>query len=114
MNLIYEWIKRYGAIAGAILTITALVGAAGAYADSIIDRRVEAKLVLAGMAKQESVESVQRGLNGLKEQVNGAVVDRRVMQQELKALREQNEHQSRSIQQQLNLIIKLVDEKNRQ
>lgn len=103
-----EWLKKWGGVAGSVVTILALFGAAGAYADKMIDERVEIKL--AGALKSE-LQTMTRRLNGVQEQVNTGASNSRVIQQKLQHIESQQVERDKSIERQLNLIIKLIEQK---
>jgi len=104
-----EWLKKYGAISGSVLAIAGALSGAAAYADNLIDQRV--KIQIAELVKQDDLKTLERRLNGIQEQTGTAASDRRVMQEQLQAIRQQSENQAQGIEKQLNLILKLIEQK---
>lgn len=103
-----EWLKRNGAIIGIVTSILSAAGAAVAYGESVIDARVKTKVsdLLA-----DQTEQVSRRLNGIQEQVNGGASDSRVIKEKLQHIEQQQVERSRSLEKQLELIIKLIEQR---
>lgn len=103
-----DWLKRNGAIIGTIVTIVGAVSAAAAYAESIIDQRVEYKM--AGLLTQK-LESVERRIGGVQEQVNTGASDNRVIKEQLLHIEKQQTERNKAMEKQLELIIKLIEQR---
>lgn len=101
-----EWLKKWSGICGSIMVIVGFLGAAVAYADSLIDTRVQTKL--AGMLQGE-MDAMTRKLNGLQEQTNSGISEQRVIKEQLKSIERQQEQRSEAIEKQLELIIRLIE-----
>lgn len=103
-----EWLKKWSGICGSIMVILGFLGAAIAYADSLIDQRVETKL--AGLLTKK-LESVERRINGVAEQTNSGVSEQRVIKEQLKSIERQQQERDKALEKQLDLIIKLIERK---
>jgi hypothetical protein len=102
-------IKKWGGIAGAALALIALAGTVAAWGDSLIDRRVQIKL--AEMVKKDDLQALTRKLNGVQERVNTGTSDNRVIKEKLQHIEQQQIERTQSIEKQLNLIIKLIEQR---
>ena len=103
-----DWLKKWSGICGSIMVIVGFIGAAAAYADNIIDRRVEIKL--AGLLTKK-LEAVERKINGLQEQTNSGRSDNRVIKEKLQHIERQQTDRDKAIEKQLDLIIRLIEQK---
>lgn len=104
-----EVLKRWGGAAGAVLAIIALAGTVAAWGDSLIDQRVQIKL--AEVVKKDDLNTLARQLNGVQEQVNTGTSDNRVIKEKLQHIEQQQIERTQSIEKQLNLIIKLIEQR---
>lgn len=103
-------LNRWKSILVAIATIFGTLYGGYAFAqqqfDDAVNSRVEAKfnILLAGMAEKKDVKGLTRRLNGVQSKLNESA-------QNLRRIEEANEQRSKSIDKQLNLIIKLIEQK---
>lgn len=101
-----EWLKKWAGIISSVMVILGAMGAALAYADSLIDQRVETKL--AGLLTKK-LEAVERRIGGIQEQTNSGVADQRVIKEQLKSIERQQQERDKALEKQLELIIKLIE-----
>jgi len=111
-----EWLKKYGLVVGLLAagvtgtgTLIASAGSVVDYVDGYIESRVDSKLDKLKFAMsqevQKDLQSVQRGLRGVQEQVNSGAADSKAIKGKIEELdRRQKNSRTASPQLRLNTL----------
>ena len=100
-------------ILGSLVVIGGALWGGYAFASDQFDKAVSSRVMIhmAQLAKKDDIQGLLLRLDTVQGQAATATTDRLQTQLKLQALQNQNEEQSKSVQKQLDLIIKLIEQR---
>lgn len=110
-------LNRWKSIMGALVVICGALYGGYAFAatqfDYAVNERIDKKvsIILAGLAEKKDFDGLQRRFNGVQDKVNESARDSRDIKKTIEHIERTQDERAKSIDKRLDLIIKLIEQK---